>query len=470
MATKFEKCRYRGVRRRVGEHTWSFRLMVNGKEYCRFGYKTAKEANDAREKLKYDLKNTGFSDVLCNKTFDEVYKEYRESKEVFHALSTLKKYDSVYRNHIVSALGNRLITTLTTKNLEDFFIGFVKPQPDKKYGNTIMYSQGYIDGIRKLVNNVFTYAERSKYISYNPMRFVSPEIFNLGVPPKEKRALDENEISKIDDRLKNLNTYTAFRLANDCGMRLGEVFGLLWSDIDFQNREIHIERQMISTSVNGTTVWCFAPLKTRNSLRTISFGNDLYYYLLKLKCLQDNQRETMGETYFTTNHIGRLELDKSVRMLDGDIPLVNRRTVNGRYGEMLTPSSWKRASQIIKQELNMKDISFHNFRHTHTSMCRDEGMLPEVLKNRLGHSDIKTTFDHYRHLTSKAKEHELSVLNKMHIKDIQEVRDEEAFNENVYENMHFYDEYQTPQYDEHESERILGGKFTSYAKGIVLSK
>lgn len=469
--SKFETCRsYPGVRRKVGDKSWSFRLRINGQDHAGYGYKTAKAAYEAREKMSADLKSKGFSNVLVKKTFTDVYNEFVNDKSLNRAVSTMTRYDADFRNHLKPMFGNKQIKAITTADLENFFIQIGQEQPDKKFGKMQIYSWSTIDGMRKLLQNIFKQALKSNYICINPMAYVSKDLLRgIGVPKEEGRYITDDELAKIDDRLKGLNTYTAFRIAIATGLRLGEVFGLLWTDIDFENRTISVERQLISVVKDDSVTWCFAPLKTAAAYRTVSFNEELYIFLLCMKAKQEEQQAKLGDRY-VTNNVGLLNGPDSIEMINKDLPLVNRRFLSGRYGEMMTPSSWKRANRVIRDELKIEGATFHDFRHTHCCNCADAGMDIYSLQKRLGHEKIETLYSYYRHETPFMKERELRVLNSMSISNIDEVRAREATQTDMKED--FYHDIPNNGYRDEPltSAELLGGKFAPYKNGFIKSR
>lgn len=421
---KFETRKsYPGVRREEGETYWSFRIQIDKKAYTGSGYKTAKEAFEAKEQLRQDIRNTGSSDILTKKTFDDVYREYYEAKKSLKSYATLKKYESNYKHHIYPVFGNKKIKGITKADIDRFLESYNLPKPEKKYGEMHVYSRGYINGLRKLLKNVFQYAIDCNYVSKNPVCSAKDlKDRRIGIPPEEGKYIPPEDIAKIENRLKNLNTYPAFRISCCTGMRIGEVFGLCWEDIDFRNYKIHVRRQMVPVVDKGVTVWCLAKLKTESSKRDIIMDDQLHSYLLYLKGLQHSQREQMGDNYIKYNKIGELYKDEKgndvVSIYQDEVNLVNRRIVGGRYGERLTPSSWKRANQIINKELKIEGISFHDFRHTHCCNCSNTGMDPAMLKNRMGHSKIETTMAFYQHDNEAKDLREMGFVNTLKMPEL----------------------------------------------------
>lgn len=465
MVKKKDVKHYEGVRKLEGTHTtWSWRLRYEGKDYTKSGYKSAKEAYDARCKVLYDLKELGFSESLCDKTFSDVYAEFLKAKAPHRAYSTIVKYESLFKHHIEEKLGSKKIKDIKRPELEDFFLWYNYRQVNKKNGRMVEYSNEFVDGIRKLVQNVFTYAVGCEYIKKDPMKLIPHEFYkNIGKPKEEGLYIHPDIIAIINHDFKDSYRYPAFMLGYHAGLRLSEVGGLMWTDIDFDKREIHIERQMIRAQGQ----WCFAKLKTNAANRIISMNDELYYYLLMLKRQQENNRHKYGEAYITDNNLYLLKEDKSIVKIHNFVPLVNVKA----NGEKLTADNGKTLVADIRKKLlssypHIENIdlwltmSFHDFRHTHATNCADDLMPAELLKQRLGHEKIETTYKYYRHRTEKSKQTEMGIINNITTRDYDEVN-ERLSTEAYFRAEHAVDDRYSSQNHPQTSEEVLGGKFNS---------
>ncbi len=420
--------RYQGVRKLPGANTtWSWRLQYAGEEYTKSGYRSAKEAYDARCKVLYDLKEQGFSEALCEKRFSEVYREFLKAKDPHRAYSTMVKYESLYKHHLEEKFGNKKIRDFKRAEIEDFFLWYNHRQVNKKNGHIIEYSNQFVDGIRKLMQNVFTYAVACDYIKKDPMKLIPREFFKgIGRPKAEGIYIPSDIIAIISHEFKDSYRYPAFMLGYHAGMRLSEVAGLMWTDIDFDKREIHVERQMIRAKGK----WCFAKLKTDAANRIISMNDELYYFLLMLKRQQETNRHKYKDAYITDNNLYLLKEDKSIVKIHNFVPLVNVKangdklvsnngqTLMGEVCEKLR-NSYAYLEKIDK----WTTMTFHDLRHTHATNCADEGMPAELLKQRMGHDKIETTYEYYRHRTEKSKETEMAIINRLEKKDYDEVNE-----------------------------------------------
>lgn len=446
--------KYTGVRQQVGSTTWMFRLHFKGQDYCGSGYATAKEASEAREQMKVELRTKGSSNVNCIKKFSDVYKEFIDEQSLARSYSSLKKYDSLFRVHMEPFFGNMLIKNITANDVENFFRQFAVARPDKKHGKLKVYSNEYLDGFRKLLNNVFNTAIKKRYIFFSPMTGVSKDVYTVGRDKEEGIYLKPDVISKIEYSFRGTNNHLPFMLGYHLGLRISEAYGLMWSDVDFVNKTVTIERQLIFVD----DMWCFAPLKTSSAYRTIKMTSDLYLYLSILKEVRQKERQELGDRYVEINNLGILIKNNDVKRINRNVPLMNV----SKDGTMLTPNNFKGELENSKALVGI-DWSFHDLRHTHATMCVENNMPVNELKLRMGHKKITTTMQFYNHNTEKSDEKESYTLQAIKIKDIQEVHEEEAYNAYLSEDI----EESATAVPNITSAEILGGSFAT--RGFVPS-
>ena len=157
----------KGSIRKRKKNAWSYRIdlgFVDGKrkQVEKGGFKTEREAVKAMQDALYHLNNTG--DYVENKkiSFHTVYEEFieREGKAT-RAYATLKKYDSLYRNHIKEPFGPLYVYKIS----DTMIIDFLNLKRQK-------YSEEYVKGFYKFFNVVLRYAHDHKYTKKNVMDIV----------------------------------------------------------------------------------------------------------------------------------------------------------------------------------------------------------------------------------------------------------------------------------------------------------
>jgi integrase len=164
---------------------------------------------------------------------------------------------------IIRELSNRLfndlkITRITTAKVEKFICEFQEQ-------NTNL---GTLKKIIINVGQIVTYAIKHKYIEQNPVRDAEmPK--GRGTEKKKIRTLAPLEIGTLIESTKGQKYKMLFRMAIFSGVRQGELLGLKWTDVDWKNNQIHIQR-----SYNHNQIVCpkIRDVKSQNRFRYFSDG------------------------------------------------------------------------------------------------------------------------------------------------------------------------------------------------------
>lgn len=169
------------------------------------------------------------------------------------------------------------------------------------------------------------------------------------------------------------------------GLRRGEVSGLKWKDIDFEEQTLTVERIIIMKKKSyeiGTP-------KTQSSYRTIGIGNDLISVLKTHRKRQLENKLFYGQHYTESDYICTKE-----------------------NGQLVTPWSIKWHVEKTRKDTGI-DFNFHSFRHTHATLLLEGGAKIKAIQERLGHSRISTTMDTYSHLTKKTKKETVDLFESL---------------------------------------------------------
>jgi len=206
-------------------------------------------------------------------------------------------------------------------------------------------------------------------IPYNPASRVQP-------PKQEKhKAKFYDEVQSIKmiaciDK-EELKFKTAVYIAILTGMRRGEILGLEWKDIDFDKNEISIER----TSVYAEGLGVFTKsTKTENSLRKVSFPNELAVILKKYQKEYKVQKLKCGKLW---NENDRLMIQWN--------------------GLPMFPSTLSQWFKKFLKRYQLPLITFHEIRHTNATLLISQGVDIATVAKRLGHAQNSTTLNFYTH-------------------------------------------------------------------------
>ena len=197
-----------------------------------------------------------------------------------------------------------------------------------------------------------------------------------------------------------------------CGLRHGEAYAVQWKDIDFEAKELHIQRQIqyreSETDENGNSILYFSTPKY-NSFRTVQLDDETIALLKRTKEQQEKNREEYDSYYVHYYEEAHTRILNTVGNGE-ELYFVNCNA----DGSFIKPRTMQHASRVIHQELNLPSFDYHSLRHTHCTELLESGVPPKVVQMRLGHKDIRTTLNIYEHITKKMEENTQEILNQMY--------------------------------------------------------
>lgn len=372
---------------------------INGKRQriCKSGFNTKREAEEAGIKALAEYNNAGThftpSEISFSDYLDLWMNEYCEK----HLKSTtISNYEKKIRLHLKPALGKYKLISLTPLVLQQFI--------NKKFDEG--YSRNTLSVIKGILTSCLLYAiEPMQFIQINPMQSVkipSERVkSSVQTRKKERTIVSKEDISRILERFPERSTsHIPLQLAYRCGLRLGEAFALTWNDIDFEKKEISINKQVQMDDV--VKLWMFTEPKY-NSFRIIKCDNTLLELLKREKERQDKAIEYYAE-YYT-----HLFLDKGnhINSKDGnEIRLVNIR----EDGSYIQPRTLQHCSSVIHHKLGIQNFDYHSLRHTHATILLENGADIKDVQHRLGHKNIQVTLQIYAHVTEKMQDKTIQIL------------------------------------------------------------
>ena len=205
---------------------------------------------------------------------------------------------------------------------------------------------------------------------------------------KRTRVLTVEEQRLFMEAAKDTRNYPQYFFVLQTGVRTGEMIGLKWEDLDFENDLIHIRRTMEYRYSVGE--WRIGTPKTKKSVREIPMTQPCKDLLLEIR--------------------EKVQLGKFVLPEYQEFVFINRNgmpTKNSTYDAHL---------QKISESIGIEKFSMHALRHTFATRCIEAGMRPKTLQQLLGHSDINITMNLYVHVTDDEKKKEIKKLEDYVVK------------------------------------------------------
>lgn len=397
---------YTGVYKTT-EGYWAYRcsIVVNGqrkdvkkaKDEAGQRFKTAKAASKARAKAIASSDNLGVPRI-SRKTVSEVYREYCERGRTGKAYQTIRKQDSLWRNHLCSRFGDRYIDEISVAEINDYL-------------SALYYTEGrawqYVEAFLKMFYLIFGQAYSRNYLDvdrYN--RLCVNKDSRIQMP---KMKIDEDtdivvfsrdEVARLDEYFRDTNAETAYLLGRNCGLRINECYGLKWDHIDLEKGTILIDRQMQYQE----GVIRLVPLKTRNARRTIYMNSALQAYLSALLVKTEQYQQDLFAQ--------REQKQKFIGDTDGKIVSSLELINTLPSGKLQTVNSMKYHSRVIKAQLHI-NFKYHYLRHTYGTRMAELNTPTHLLCNQMGHASGKVTERYYLGMTKAGIEGLVENLNRL---------------------------------------------------------
>lgn len=248
---------------------------------------------------------------------------------------------------------------------------------------------------KKLLVDILNCAMEADLIAKNPALNIKTKIDNIDKP--EKRVLTEEEIQLLYKTSRNDRLYPFFAVALNTGMRIGEIIGLTWDCVDFENSIIKVEKTLCYLPNNGNGIYEFHPPKTKAGRRVIPMTKQAK------EALQEQRKWQSGNISGITPLKG---FEKLVFTSKTNRPL---------HAANIQDSIKFLIKKINKQnpEINFKPFTPHCLRHTFATNCIAKGMRPKTLQKLLGHNSLQMTMDLYCHVLEDTLKEEMAMIAEM---------------------------------------------------------
>lgn len=304
---------------------------------------------------------------------------------VTYALPTVKQstyisYEGYVRIHLEPELGHIKLTSLTTEEIQRFF-----NKKYRGYKGSKGLSPKTLKNMYNMFNSTLEQAVINNRLIRNPLRGVK-------LPSTTKREIDilsaeeQKALQKAAAFSEELPAFGVI-LTLSTGVRLGELLGFQWGDINMKKHTIRVKRTvgrlqkvdedgnlMSKGSGKATTELVVRSPKSITSQREIPLFDELWNELMTYR---DKQRETLdafGVTFTDTTHIFCMPT-----------------------GRVYDPRTYEDLFKRTLKAADLPSINFHALRHTFATRALEAGMDVKVLSSILGHAQASTTLNLYAH-------------------------------------------------------------------------
>ena len=275
------------------------------------------------------------------------------------------------RPRCIQYFGTKKLTTIKKIDCEKFMV-WLRDQKQKNGEPLSARTQKHIHGFLRVV---FDFAEDNGYITINPMRGVKPP----KQPHHDVDYLEPADAQAFINALQSepLRWRAIMQLLIYLGLRRGEVVGLQWGDINFDQNCISIKRNVTYTSLRGVEV---GEPKTANSFRTLPAPAVVMATLKAWKAEQAQYFHNIADTASTT-----IVITPSAFVFSTDLD---------PYSPQFPTHLTKKVKQFCKAH-GLPDMSPHDLRHTCGSLMLSSGVNLKAVQQFLGHEDAETTLKFY---------------------------------------------------------------------------
>lgn len=344
---------------------------ITGKERrtTRRGFKTIKEAKQAERNLLLDVEENGLpsnqSDGFQDPTFEELASLWLENYKTTVKPSTFENVRSK-----VEKMTEEHFKELKLKKITVAYCQKIVIELSKSY---VLYNH-YLS----VINRIFKYAVLMDILDSNP--------FDKVIKPKSKQTQRKGNFltkEELKEFLKLAQTATLsyffplVHLMSYTGLRQGEALALKWSDIDFENKKITVDKTATRIKEKQT----LQTPKTKNSKRVISIDPTT------LSILKSWKKDQI-KIYF-----------KNGKHFEGDDNFI----FTNERGDWVHIHNFIRYFKCFIADHKLKPITPHGLRHTHASLLFSAGVEPKNISDRLGHSTVQITLDLYTHITEEQR-------------------------------------------------------------------
>ena len=359
---------YKDTHKTKDGRCYFFQLMINNKLYKSKRYLTRKECVEA-EAL-YKLKKTS-PDRLAFRVVALAYFEYLKT---YTKYSTVYTYEKDYKKHISPFFDDKDIYSINILDYNEWYEKLAKKGYRIKYTNKI----------NSLLKNIFNYAIQNYNLSSNPVIKTFKEPKDKIITEPKIRYITKEEFNKfisvVDDPMYKL----LFEMLFYTGMRKGELLCLTWNDIDLDNKVIHINKTL---------------------------------YKIHDNCPTSNKTNQVRSIYLNDTFVQNIALYKQNRMSYKNFS--NNWYVFGDDFTLATTTLERKKHHYFELS-GVKEITIHEFRHSHVSMLVNEYLKYDtdstkffiMMSQRLGHT-IPVMQKTYMHLFPNTQDDIVKMLNNL---------------------------------------------------------
>ena len=315
-----------------------------------------------------------------NPRFQEFGDQWFEEYAAINLRNTSYERMMSVSSRVYERFGNKRLDSISSRDIQRFLNDLMLNGKNKRTGKPL--ARKSVIHHLNLISDIFNYAVQMEVLNHNPC-------VNIKVPKgtkKEKQIYTLEEVERILTYLDQepLIFRAFFTLELNTGLRRGEMLGLEWKDVDWDNGIISVRRTSNYTPSKGLYTDTTKTPKSQRSLKLPDLVMDL---LRELKSQQEHDRDEIGTKW--------VETDRVFTKWNGEPMFVSQ------------PYGWFK--RFCKRH-DMRFCDIHSMRHFFASILINEGVDAATVSALLGHADITTTMSLYCHAFLQAQARAIEVV------------------------------------------------------------
>lgn len=364
------------------------RAMVNGVKICLYDMHLPtlkKRFEEEKAKVLRDEKN-----IRPNLTLKEWFEEWftNHKSQALKSEVSRKAYHRKVNNTYIAELGDRKLETITHMNIQNTTNELVT----KFKPRTIREGLG-------VLRECLDIAVINSLIKANPC--VNIAINEQNEAMQERRVLSSREIQIFLDEVQHEYYNEVYQIMLLTGMRIGELGGLQWQDVDYQAKVVRIRRSLTIGYVEGKKIEYLTSPKTSNSYRSIPFFSNVGELFKTWKEKQDGYKASLGERWRAKEELGDLVFTTTLGSP------VTRYALSHNIEKVLKNINEKErynAAVEGREPHLVEHVYPHAFRHTFATRCFEKKLDPITIQRIMGHADYSVTLKYTHLLETKLNE------------------------------------------------------------------
>lgn len=361
--------------------------------------RTLEELREKEEEIIRD-KCDGIKADAKNVTVNDMYELWRTMKRGVKD-NTFQNYCYMYTMFVQPEIGRFRIQTLKKSDIKRFY-------------NMLVEERGLkistVDNVHTVLHQVLTAAVEDGYMRMNVSDNVLKELkqaLNIGAGRRRALTMPEQELFLEylnSEKNRYFHWYPIFAVMIGTGMRVGEITGLRWCDIDMEEGIIEVNHTLVY--YDHAKDGCYFNVHTpkteagRRRIPMLDYVKEAFQMERRYQDFNDLKCKVTVDGYTDFIFINRF----------GSVQ--HQGTLNKALRRIIRDCNEAQLGRGMKEPVLLPKFSCHSLRHTFTTRLVEEGVNIKVVQDVLGHKDVATTLNIYTDVTKELKKKEFDSLQK----------------------------------------------------------